>query len=85
MREDPAEKSSKYIETTTEALKPLRSRKLPAAVSQKHLDRILELAQGYTRDARHYVESKKPVTSLACIAYAEGLLDALKFLELIDF
>jgi hypothetical protein len=25
------------------------------------------------------------VTSLACIAYAEGLLDAIKFLELVDF
>ncbi len=85
MREDPAEKSSKYIKATTEALERLSTRKLPAAVSQKHLDRILELVQGYTRDARHYVESKKPVTSLACIAYAEGLLDALKFLELIDF
>ena len=32
-----------------------------------------------------HLEDKKPVTSLACIAYAEGLLDALKFLELIEF
>ncbi|HEY4656886.1 MAG TPA: DUF357 domain-containing protein, partial [Candidatus Bathyarchaeia archaeon] len=38
----------------------------------------------YTRDAKHYVNAEKPVTSLACIAYAEGLLDALKFLELVD-
>ena len=84
MREDPAERSSKYLETTTSALKRLKPRKLPVTVSQKHLDRVLELVQGYTKDARHYVERKKPVTSLACIAYAEGLLDGLKLLELID-
>lgn len=84
MREDPAERSSKYLETTTSALKRLKTRKLPVTVSQKHLDRVLELVQGYTKDARHYVERKKPVTSLACIAYAEGLLDALNLLELID-
>ena len=84
MVEDPAERSSRYLKTTTEALKSLKTRKLPVTVSQKHVDRVLELVQGYTRDARHYVESRKPVTSLACIAYAEGLLDALKFLELID-
>ena len=84
MREDPAERSSKYLETIAEALKRLKTRKLPAAVSEKHVDRVLEMVHGYTRDARHYVKSEKPVTSLACIAYAEGLLDALKFLELVD-
>lgn len=84
MREDPAERSSKYLETTAQALRRLKTRKLPATVSQTHVDRVLEMVHGYTRDARHYLESKKPVTSLACIAYAEGLLDALEYLELID-
>jgi FAD synthetase len=37
------------------------------------------------KDARHYAEKGKSVTSLACIAYAEGLLDTLRFLELVDF
>ena len=46
---------------------------------------MLELVRGYTKDARHYAEKRKPVTSLICIAYAEGLLDAMKFLELVDF
>jgi FAD synthetase len=49
------------------------------------LDYVLELVRGYVKDAQHYAEKRKSVTSLACIAYAEGLLDALKFLELADF
>ncbi len=84
MREDPAERSEKYLETIAEALKRLRIRKLPATVSHKQVNHVLELVQGYTKDAKHYAASKKPVTSLACVAYAEGLLDALKLLELID-
>jgi hypothetical protein len=34
------------------------------------------------KDARFYLDNGKPTTSLASIAYAEGLLDALKFLNL---
>lgn len=84
MREDPTERSSRYLKTMSEVLKGLKTRKLPVEVSEKHVERVLEMVHGYTRDARHYVKSEKPVTSLACIAYAEGLLDALKFLELVD-
>ncbi len=84
MIEDPEEKASKYLHTTAQSLKHLRTRKLPAAVTQSHVTYVLELVRGYTKDAKHYVDNKKPVTSLACIAYAEGLLDALKFLELVD-
>ncbi len=54
-------------------------------VSSVQLDRVSELARDYARDAKHYLGDRKPVTALACIAYAEGLLDALKFLELAEF
>ncbi len=84
MREDPGERASKYLETTSQALKRVKTRKLPRAVSPGNVDRVLELVRGYAKDAKHYVNAEKPVTSLACIAYAEGLLDALKFLELVD-
>ncbi len=84
MREDAGERTSKYLETTVETLKRVRTRKLPKAISQRQVEAVLELVRGYAKDAKHYLETRKPVTSLACIAYAEGLLDALKFLELID-
>ena len=85
MIEDAAERSTKYLDTTTRSLGRIKRSKLPSNVSKDQVDKVMELVRGYTKDARHYLETKKPVTSLACIAYAEGLLDALKFLELIDY
>jgi len=85
LRESASDRTAKYVEATSISLKRLRTKKLPAAVAQPKFDYVLELVRGYVKDAQHYAEKKKPVTSLACIAYAEGLLDALKFLELADF
>ncbi len=85
MREDAAERSTRYLDTTAQSLGQIKRRKLPSNVSKDQVDKVMELVRGYTKDAKHYLEDKKPVTSLACIAYAEGLLDALKFLELIEF
>lgn len=84
MMENPEERAAKYLHTTAESLKHLRTRKLPAAVTQEHLNYVVEIVRGYMKDATHYLANEKPVTSLACIAYAEGLLDALNFLELVD-
>jgi FAD synthetase len=85
LKESASDRTAKYVEATCASLKRLETRKLPATVAQSQFDHILELVRGYVKDARHYAEKRKPVTSLACIAYAEGLLDALKFLELVDF
>ena len=85
MRESASERTAKYFEATSASLKRLKNAKLPATVAQSQLDYVLELVRGYAKDAQHYAEKRKPVTSLACIVYAEGLLDALKFLGLVDF
>ena len=84
MKEDAAERSARYLETAAEALRRLSRKKLPTTVSRGQVDHVLELVRGYMKDAKHYVDKRKPVTSLACVAYAEGLLDALKYLELVD-
>ncbi|HZF21397.1 MAG TPA: DUF357 domain-containing protein [Dongiaceae bacterium] len=85
MRESASDRTEKYVEATSASLKRLKTGNLPATVAQSQFDHVLELVRGYVKDARHYAERRKPVTSLACIAYAEGLLDALKLLELVDF
>ncbi len=85
MIEDAEQRSTKYLDTTTQSLSRIKRSKLPSNVSKDQVDKVMELVRGYTKDAKHYLETKKPVTSLACIAYAEGLLDSLKFLELIEF
>lgn len=85
MRERAAERAAKYLETTTKSLQALKPKRDPGIVSSIQLDRVSELARDYARDAKHYLGDQKPVTALACIAYAEGLLDALKFLQLAEF
>ena len=85
MRERAGERALKYLETTSRSLRILKKKKSDAPVPSSRLDHMLELARGYTQDAKHYLDKRKPVTALACIAYAEGLLDALKFLDLAEF
>jgi FAD synthetase len=85
MRERAGERATKYLETTTRSLRLLKIKKDFGTVSSPQLDYVSELAREYARDAKHYLGDRKPVTALACIAYAEGLLDALKFLKLAEF
>ena len=84
MIEDAEERTRNYLNSTEQSLRRLRTKELPAAVSEDKVRYVLDLIKGYSKDAKHYLENKKPITSLACIAYAEGLLDALKFLGLAD-
>jgi hypothetical protein len=85
MRERAGERAAKYLQATSMSLKTLRLRKSRTTIRSSQPDYVLELARDYARDAEHYLGDRKPVTALACVAYAEGLLDALKFLRLADF
>ena len=85
MRESAADRSARYVDLTTRSLKRMKLKSLPRSVQEREIEYVLDLAKGYVKDARHYAKTRKPVTSLACVAYAEGLLDALKFLELAEF
>ncbi len=85
MKESASDRTAKYLESISAALRRLKVKKTPRTIVGSQVQYVLELVRGYTKDARHYAEKRKPVTSLVCIAYAEGLLDAMKFLELVDF
>lgn len=85
MRENARERTSRYLKATAQSLESFKIKAPIEPISQSQLDYVLELVRGYVRDARHYADERKSVTSLACVAYAEGLLDALKFLQLIEF
>jgi FAD synthetase len=85
LKESASDRSRRYVETTSATLKRLKILRRPDGITQPQLDYVLDLVRGYVKDAKHYAQRQKPVTSLACIAYAEGLLDAMKFLELVEF
>jgi len=51
-------------------------------VTAVNIRRVADAVERYLQDAEHYLNEGRPSTSLASVAYAEGLLDALVFLEL---
>ncbi|RLE50764.1 MAG: hypothetical protein DRJ31_00180 [Candidatus Methanomethylicota archaeon] len=78
----------KYIEGVEDVLKELKLKISPGEASVKYsaVVQVLDLAKRYYEDSVHYLESKRDyLTSLTCIVYSEGLLDALRFLGLVDF
>ncbi|TMI54082.1 DUF357 domain-containing protein, partial [Candidatus Bathyarchaeota archaeon] len=77
--------AAKYLKATFQSLDSLKVKKDGVRNRLSQTNHVLEIARDYARDAEHYLGNRKPVTALACIAYAEGLLDALKFLQLVEF
>ncbi|MCC6017589.1 MAG: cytidylyltransferase family protein [Candidatus Verstraetearchaeota archaeon] len=75
------ERVKKYIENVNIVLNKLGQ--------ERHEDegvkKVIELCKSYCSDAKFYFEKGEYITSLACIAYAEGLLDCLKFLNMVEF
>ena len=71
----PEERVQAYIDNVAQALEQIDVDKL--GPGDQH---IVNLAKAYLDDAKHYLEERHDVfTALACIAYAEGLLDALRW------
>jgi hypothetical protein len=80
--EDPKERAGKYIPNFSMVLEKTTMKHEDTVVLAANISRVTDAVQRYLDDARHYLSEGRPTTSLASIAYAEGLLDALTFLEL---
>jgi hypothetical protein len=50
----------------------------------ENIRKVDDAIQRYLKDAHYYLKNNKTTTSLASIAYAEGLLDALTLLALLN-
>ena len=48
------------------------------------IEKMIDNAKRYYEDAKHYMNLRDYPTSYVCIAYCEGLLDALKLLNLVE-
>lgn len=80
INEDPKERARKYIATFQQSLHKSILMEQDTAVKAVDIKRVRDAMLRYLQDANYYLEHDKPATSLASIAYAEGLLDALTFL-----
>lgn len=78
MSEDPAERTRMYLMKIQEYLQQSE------ASQNEGLQRLREYARRYVIDAEYFLKAGKPTTALASVAYAEGLLDSLRILGLLE-
>lgn len=71
----------RYISVVDRALSRVRDEDLKSPEGRE----ILNLVKSYVSDSKHYFSLGDYITSLSCIAYAEGLLDALRLFKLVSF
>ncbi|UCC27517.1 MAG: DUF357 domain-containing protein [Candidatus Bathyarchaeota archaeon] len=74
----------KYIRSTEAVLAEIEIDQF-IHVDNKKVNFVVETAKRYFDDAKYYRDRKQFETGLASIAYSEGLLDALKLLEVAEF
>jgi len=82
LNEDPASRARRYIENLASEFGKTSTAKDATLVEASSIDGVTDAVRRYLQDARHYLDQGRATTSLASVAYAEGLLDALKFLKL---
>ena len=74
----------KYIQKTEAVFKKMKIAE-KSVLDPSKVDEIVDEAKRYLEDAKYYLKKGKPETSLASVAYSEGLLDALRMLGLVKF
>ena len=75
---------SKYTNGCRKVLDELKNRELPVTITEDQVREMLEHTERYLDDAEYYWGEQKAV-ALTSVAYAEGILDALKLLGLVEF
>jgi diphthine synthase len=74
----------KYGAACRRALDEMEVSLLPRMMTDEEVKTLIDHAVRYLRDAEHYARERK-ATALASVSYAEGILDALRLLGLVDF
>jgi len=76
---------SNYIQNTERVFNEIKSASSSVHLNEGKIKSVIETAKRYLEDAKHYQRESKLETSLASIAYCEGLLDALRLLGVVEF
>jgi len=79
------EMAEKYIRKTERALRELKIYRKSIRLSLEEINEVIDEAKRYLEDAKYYLDKKQSGTSLASVAYCEGLLDALRMMGLVKF
>jgi len=79
------ELATKYIRNSEAVLAEIKLSQDVVVIDEDKIKSIVESAKHYLNDAKYYYEKNKVETSLASVAYCEGLLDALRLLGVVEF
>jgi FAD synthetase len=75
----------RYVSSIEFALKDLKIRGSNSTFVEHQIELVIDASRRYLSDAKYYLGIKKEAIALTSISYAEGLLDALRIMELVDF
>ncbi len=76
---------AKYVENSERVFSAIKVNEGSVTLSEEKIRGVIESAKRYLEDAKYYRERRKLETSLASVAYCEGLLDALRLLGAVEF
>lgn len=76
---------AKYVENSERVFSTIKVNQGSVALSGEKVKGVIQSAKRYLEDAKYYWERRRLETSLASVAYCEGLLDALRFLGAVKF
>jgi len=76
---------TKYIRSADRVLKEIKKISDTVYLKEEETKTVFDWAKRYLEDAKYYQEKGKIETSLASVAYCEGLLDALRLLGAVEF
>jgi FAD synthetase len=79
------ELTSKYIDSCEKAVAEIKLAQDIVVLDEDKIKSIIESAKQYLSDAKYYQSKNQLETSLASVAYCEGLLDALRLLGMVEF
>jgi len=78
-------KAEKYILNIENALKSIKQ-SYALEINSKEVDSVIQYVHDYLSDSKFYLREKRDITnSLISSSYAEGLLDAMRLLKIIEF
>jgi FAD synthetase len=76
---------SKYLSNTQRVFGEIKRVSSSIHINEGKIQNVIETAKRYLEDAEYYQRRNKLETSLASVAYCEGLLDALRLLGAVEF
>ena len=76
---------SRYVNSADKAFGVMDIGQASISIDENSIRKIIDHARCYLEDAKYYMENGKLAVGLTCVAYCEGLLDALRMLGAVKF